>query len=200
MSKRWIIPVAVSARHVHLSEATIETLFGKGYRLAVGTPLSQPGQFAAVETVRLIGASGRLEHVRIVGPPRDDDQIEISRSDELLLGLDAPVRVSGDLMGTPGITLEGPAGRVDLPRGVVCARRHVHMSPEDAAHLGLNGGDNVRVSIDSAGRDLVFGDVLVRVARDAWLELHLDTDEGNAAGVVTGDRAELILHPGSRDT
>jgi acetate kinase len=187
------IPVAVSARHAHLGQVTIERLFGAGYQLQPKAALSQRGQFSAVETVRLIGPRGAIEDVRLMGPPRAHDQVEISRSDEFVLGVDAPVRVSGDLGNTPGITLEGPRGRITLSSGLICARRHVHMSHEDARRFGVNDSDAVLVRIDSRGRDLVFGDVTVRTAPDFKLELHLDTDEANAAGVCTGDLAELIL-------
>ena len=186
------IPVAISARHAHLSQATIDRLFGPGYRLRMKCPLVQPGHFAAEETVTLIGPAGRIEGVRLLGPPREEDQVEISRTDEFTLGVDAPVRLSGDLANTPGITIEGPAGRVTLPRGLICARRHIHMSPEEAERLGLKDHDVVEVAIDSEGRDLVFGDVVVRVSPDYRLELHLDTDEGNAAGLHARDSAWLL--------
>jgi acetate kinase len=189
------IPVAVSARHAHLSQATLDKLFGPGYQLQSKTALSQHGQFSAQETVRLIGPRGALDHVRLMGPPRTHDQVEISRSDEFLLGVDAPVRISGDLANTPGITIEGPRGLVPLSSGLICARRHIHMSTEDARRLAINDCDNVSVRIDSNGRDLVFGDVTVRIAPDFALELHLDTDEANAAGICTGDLVELILAP-----
>ena len=127
-----------------------------------------------------------------MGPPRSADQIEISRSDEFVLGVDAPVRLSGDLSGTPGITLEGPRGRVTIERGVICARRHIHASPADAARLSVRDGQIVQVRIDSEGRDLTFSDVIVRVAEDFRLELHLDADEANAAGVNGTVRATLI--------
>lgn len=191
-SSALTIPVAVSARHAHLSSATIERLFGAGYRLRERAPLSQPGQFSAEETVALIGPRGRLERVRLLGPPRAANQIEISRSDEFVLGVDAPVRLSGDLAGTPGITIEGPHGRVTIDSGVICARRHIHMNPTEAARLGVGDGEIVQVTIDSNGRDLTFGDVIVRVAKDFRLELHLDADEANAAGVAGAVRATLI--------
>jgi len=187
------VPVAVSARHAHLSQATLDALFGAGHALQPKTDLSQRGQFSAQETVRLIGPRGSLEHVRLMGPPRAHDQVEISRSDEFVLGVDAPVRISGDLANSPGITLEGPRGRVTLTSGVICARRHIHMSDVDAQRLGLADCTAVSVRIDSQGRDLVFNDVTVRIAPEFRLELHLDTDEANAAGVSTGDMAELIL-------
>lgn len=187
------IPIAVSARHAHLSQPTIDALFGQGHPLQPKSALSQNGQFSAQETVRLIGPRGSLDHVRLMGPPRAHDQVEISRSDEFVLGVDAPVRISGDIANTPGITLEGPRGRYTLTSGVICARRHVHMSSEDARRLGVDDCDTVSVRIDSNGRDLVFGDITVRTSPDFRLELHLDTDEANAAGVATGDLAELIL-------
>lgn len=190
------VPVAVSARHAHLSRATVARLFGEGHQLQPRSALSQIGQFSAQETVRLIGPRGAIEHVRLMGPPRAHDQVEISRSDEFVLGIDAPVRLSGDLTHTPGITLEGPQGRVTLDGGVICARRHIHMSPDDARRLGIADGDSVSVQIDSAGRDLVFRDVSVRVSPDFKLELHLDTDEANAAGVQAGDFAELVAREG----
>jgi acetate kinase len=186
------IPIAVSARHAHLSQATIDRLFGPGYALRPRSPLSQSGQFSAQETVRLVGPHGALEHVRLMGPPREHDQVEISRSDEIVLGVDAPVRLSGDLADTPGVVIEGPEARVTLHRGVICARRHIHMNPEDARRLGVVEGEVVSVRIDSRGRDLVFDDVSVRISPGFTLELHLDTDEANAAGVSAGDSAELV--------
>ncbi len=186
------IPVAVSARHAHLSQPTIDTLFGNGYRLKQRTALSQTGQYSAQETVTLIGPRGKLEHVRLMGPPRGSDQIEISRSDEFVLGIDAPVRISGDVANTPGITIEGPHGRATIPNGVICARRHIHMNNADAERLGVKDHETVRVRIDSSGRDLIFDDVVVRVSPDFNLELHLDTDEANAAGVDSSTTAELL--------
>lgn len=187
------IPIAVSARHAHLSQRTIDQLFGRGYRLRPRTWLSQPGQFAAQETVSVIGPKGKLQHVRLMGPPRAHDQIEVSRTDELVLGIDAPVRISGDLAGTPSVALEGPCGRAQLTAGLISARRHLHTGPEDAARLGIKDGETVQVRVDSEGRDLSFGDVTVRVAPDYRLELHLDTDEANAAGVESGTTAELVI-------
>jgi acetate kinase len=186
------IPVSVSARHAHLSQATIEALFGRGYELQVRTMLSQTGQYAAKESVTLIGPKGRIGGVRLMGPPRGHDQIEISRTDEFVLGIDAPVRISGDLKNTPGITLEGPAGTATIASGVITARRHIHMSPTDAARFGVRDHDTVEVRIDSEGRDLTFGDVTVRVSPDFNLEMHLDTDEANAAGIERGDRGEMV--------
>lgn len=187
------IPLAVSARHAHLSQPTLDRVFGPGWQLRPRTWLSQTGQFAAQETVTLIGPAGRIQNVRIMGPPRARDQIELSRTDELAVGIEAPVRISGDLDGTPGIVIEGPAGRVSLSSGVISARRHLHMSPQDAERLGVQDGQTVQVKIDSRDRDLMFGDVTVRIAPDFRLELHLDTDEANAAGIKNGDYGELLI-------
>ncbi|HTP38841.1 MAG TPA: phosphate propanoyltransferase [Steroidobacteraceae bacterium] len=186
------IPVAISARHVHLTQPTVERLFGAGHQLREHAPLTQPGQFAAVEKVTLAGPHGRIAEVRVVGPTRSENQVEVSRTDELRLGVDAPVRLSGQLSRTPGITLIGPAGSVHLDRGVITASRHIHMTPADARRLGVHDREKVSVAIDSDGRDLIFGDVIVRVAPDFRLELHLDTDEGNAAGLHPGDTGQLL--------
>jgi propanediol utilization protein len=186
------IPVAVSARHVHLSKETIKRLFGAGYELRVAKDLSQPHEFAAQETVTVIGPCGSLQQVRLVGPPRHEDQIELARSDALHIGLNPTLRTSGDLHDSPGVILEGPAGRVELPHGVILARRHMHVSAADAQRLGLANHDIVAVAIDSDGRDLVFDDVIVRVAADFRTELHLDTDEGNAAAIGPGTTATLL--------
>lgn len=187
------IPIAISARHAHLSQATLEGLFGPGYQLQCRGALSQTGQYSATDTVALIGPRGRIDHVRLMGPPRTHDQIEISRSDEFTLGIDAPVRISGDINNTPGITLEGPRGRLTIARGVIAARRHIHMTPNDAAPWGLRDHQVVQVRIDSEGRDLIFGDVVIRISPDFKLEMHLDTDEANAAGVRQGDIGVLVL-------
>lgn len=183
--------MAISVRHVHLTISTVEQLFGRGYQLRVRTPLSQPGQYASEETVALVGPRGRLNHVRIVGPPRREDQVELSRTDEIELGIDAPLRESGDLAGTPGIVIEGPAGSVALRQGVICALRHIHMSPADADVLGLKNHDKVAAVVLAGGRRLIFDEILVRVSPEFRLELHLDSDEGNAAGIQSG--AEVML-------
>jgi acetate kinase len=185
------IPIAISGRHAHLCQATIDALFGPGYHLAPRNPLQQLGQYAARETIALVGPHGRIDHVRVLGPPRHEDQIEISRTDEVTLGLPAPLRISGDLQNTPGVTVEGPQGRVSLTHGLVCALRHIHMSPADAARLGVHDHDVVRVAVDGP-RQVVFGNVAVRVAETFRLQLHLDTDEGNAAGVECGTTARIV--------
>jgi acetate kinase len=186
------IPVAISARHVHLTQEMVERLFGEGYELTERNPLSQPGQFAANETVTIVGPKRTLENVRILGPTRSRNQVEISRTDEFFLGIDAPVRASGDVKNTPGCTLIGPAGEATLEDGVICAWRHIHMTPEDAEHFGVQDKDVVEVAIQSAGRDLIFGDVLVRVSPKYKLEMHIDTDEGNAADLPRHSEAMLV--------
>jgi len=186
------IPIAVSARHVHLSRDTVAELFGVGHTLAVDHAISQPGQFAAKETVTLVGPTGRIEHVRVAGPERDWDQVEISRTDELRLGVEAPVRESGDLAGTPGIRMEGPAGAVTLSRGVICALRHIHMTPDDARVYGVRDADTVEIHVGAEGeRSLTFADVRIRVSAQAALEMHIDTDEANAAGIAGSASAVL---------
>jgi acetate kinase len=179
------IPLSISAHHVHLSRADFEALFGAGKTLTPRVELSQPGQFAAAETVNLIGPKGKVENVRILGPFRKETQVEISRTEEFKLGIDAPVRNSGDIEGTPGVILEGPKGQVKLAQGVICARRHIHMSPEEALSMGLRDHDVVMVKVKGV-RELIFGDVLVRVHPQYTLDMHLDTDEGNAAQVSKG--------------
>jgi acetate kinase len=174
------IPVNTSARHVHLAQADVEALFGPGHALRRKADLLQPGQFACEETVTLVGPKGTVERVRILGPTRKQSQVEVSRTEEFKLGIDAPIRASGDLHGSPGITMVGPAGEVRLKEGVICALRHIHMSPEDALRFALRDKDMVRVRVPGE-RSLVFGDVLVRVSPDYVLEMHIDTDEANAA-------------------
>ena len=190
------IPAAVSARHVHLTHATVESLFGAGHALLVRRPVGQPDQFATEETVSLVGPKGRIEQVRIVGPERLEDQVEVSQTDAIALGIDAPVRESGDIDNTPGIVLEGPHGRVTLTRGVICALRHLHLNQATAEVLGLKDKDRVELSMATGPRRMTFSDVLVRVSPAFRLEFHVDTDEANASGLRTND--EVLLHPGPR--
>jgi acetate kinase len=185
-----LISIGVSAHHVHLNSEHVEVLFGKGHKLTFKEPLSQPGQFACQEQVNLVGPKGRVELVRVLGPERKNSQVEISRTEEFKLGIDAPVRMSGDLEGTPGVTIEGAQGPLNLEKGVVCARRHIHMTPEEALRFGIHDGDVAMVELEG-DRSLIFGDVSVRVDPNSNLELHLDTDEANAAQVSTGMRAKF---------
>lgn len=191
------IPIAISARHVHLTADAVRTLFGEGHKLTPRKWLSQPGQFACEERVTVIGPKRSIERVGIIGPVRRACQVEISRTDEFHLGVDAPIRRSGDVANSVGVTLEGPAGRLTLTEGLVQAWRHIHMQPDDAAAYGVTDGDVVSVAVDSGGRDLVFGDVLVRVKGSYRLEMHIDTDEANAANVSAGDVAMLAETAGT---
>jgi acetate kinase len=179
------IPIEVSAHHVHLSRADVDKLFGQGYELTFLSWLSQPGQFACNECVNLIGPKGRVDDVRILGPLRKETQVEVSITEGFKLGIDAPVRPSGDLDRTPGISLEGPGGKIAIPQGVICSLRHVHMAPEDALFFGLRDRDMVRIRVEGE-RSLIFGDVLVRLDPNFKLNMHLDTDEANAAEIKTG--------------
>ncbi len=177
--------VEVSAHHVHLTQEHVEMLYGAGHQLTRHTDLSQPGQFSCKEQVTLVGPKGRIERVRVLGPVRKATQVEIAMTEQFKLGVHPPVRESGDIADTPGCTLEGPAGSVTLERGVICALRHIHMTPADALRYGVRDKSFVRVRI-AGDRELVFGDVLVRVDPNFSLAMHIDTDEGNAAGIDTG--------------
>ncbi len=177
------IPVELSARHAHLSEADVMTLFGKP--LTPARELSQPGQFLCKERVRLIGPKGVMDNVAILGPARKQTQVEISKTDARMLGVNAPVRQSGDTEGTPGIILTADKGVVGLPSGCIVAARHIHMSPEDAAHYGIRDKDRVCVRLNT-DRPLIMEDVLVRVNKDFRLAMHIDADEGNGAGWRSG--------------
>jgi len=189
-----MVPVVISSRHVHLTAAVIEQLFCDRYRLHSASQLSQAQQFAALEKVTLIGPNGRrIRDVLVVGPPRAANQVEISRTDAETLELRVPTRESGDLIGSPGIIIEGPRSRVTLGTGVICPQRHIHMSTADAVRLRLSDRDRVEVSTDVYNRGVVFRDVLVRVSANYRLELHLDSDEANAAGLRGGNAAALIV-------
>ena len=177
--------VEISPHHVHLTQEHVEKLYGPGHQLTRHTDLSQPGQFSCKEQVTLVGPKGRIERVRVFGPVRKATQVEIAMTEQFKLGVHPPVRESGDIAGTPGCTLEGPTGSVDLERGVICALRHIHMTPADALRYGVRDKSFVRVRI-AGDRELIFGDVLVRVDPNFSLAMHLDTDEGNAAGIETG--------------
>jgi acetate kinase len=185
------IPIEVSAHHVHLSRREVDSLFGPVYELTYRSDLSQTGQFACEETINLIGPKGKVDNVRILGPIRSQTQVEISMTEEFKLGIKAPIRHSGDLEGSPEIFLEGPKGTCRIPQGVICASRHIHMSPEDALSFGLKDHDLVLVGVKGK-RTLVFGDVVVRVNPNFRLAMHIDTDEANAAGIKTGDMGHLI--------
>jgi acetate kinase len=185
------IPIAVSARHCHLTAETFATLFGADASPTPVKDLYQPGQYACAEKVTLIGPRNRIENVRLLGPLRSVDQVEIARTDEFKLGVDAPVRNSGQVKGSAAITLEGPAGTVHLKEGLICARRHIHMRVDDAKLYGVKDKEQVSVAVLGGERDLIFGDVLVRVKDSYKLEMHIDTDEGNAAELTPGTGGSL---------
>jgi len=191
------IPIGVSGRHMHITQETLELLFGKGYQLTVKKPLSQPGQFAANEQVSIVGPKNTIERVRILGPCRSKNQIEISRTDEFFLGIDAPVRESGKTENTPGCKVIGPEGSIVLEEGVICAWRHIHMTPADAEIFGVKDRDIVEVNISHDKRGLTFGNVLIRVSPKYKLEMHIDTDEGNAAELTRGAVGVLNMTDGS---
>lgn len=180
------IPIGVSNRHVHVSRADLDRLYGKDYALTHKSELGQPGQFAANETVTLQGPKGTFAHVRILGPVRSQSQVEISKTDSFRLGVKAPIALSGHLQGTPGITLIGPRGTVDLPCGVIIAKRHIHMTPAQAAARHLK--DSQIVDVETFGeRRGILGDVIIRVSDTAGLEMHIDVDEANACSLSNHD-------------
>ena len=184
------IPVEISAHHVHLSQADVEALFGPGHQLTPMHELSQPGQYACEEKVHLVGPKGRIANVRVLGPTRKETQVEIAMTEQFKLGVQPPIRQSGDLAGTPGITLEGPYGSTLIERGVICAQRHIHMAPEDAMRFRVRDNYVVRVRVEGE-RELIFGDVVVRVNPAFRLAMHIDTDEGNAGNIQTGMRGYI---------
>ena len=185
--------IETSARHIHVSQADLETLFGAGYELTKKKDLSQPGQFACEERVAVIGPKGEFKGVSILGPVRPDSQLEISLTDARSIGIQALVRESGDIEGTNGCKLVGPKGEVTLDKGVIAAKRHIHMTPEDAAEYGVVDKQVVSVKISGTGRETIFGDVVCRVSERFALAMHIDTDESNAAGCTPGMTGEIIL-------
>ncbi len=184
--------VETSARHIHVTKEHLEILFGEGYELTVKKMLSQPGQFACEERVTVVGAKKELKNVSILGPCRKATQVELSLTDARSIGVDAPVRESGDVAGSGACKLIGPKGEVEINEGVISAKRHIHMTTADAAEFGLTDSQVVSVKIDSDGRSLVFGDVVVRVSDSYALAMHIDTDESNAAGCTPGMMGEVI--------
>lgn len=184
--------VNVSARHCHLTPAAVETLFGPGHKLQPKKMLYQAGQFAAEESVTLIGPRSRvISNLRILGPCRDLNQVELAYTDAISLGFEIPLRASGDIQGTPGCMLMGPAGFLELPQGVIRAAPHVHMHPDDAAFYGVKAGEFMKLRIGGPA-GVTFDRLLVRVSPDFKLEVHIDTDEGNACGLGPGVPCELI--------
>ncbi|MDF2699701.1 MAG: phosphate propanoyltransferase [Haloplasmataceae bacterium] len=185
------LPIAMSNRHIHLTVEHIHTLFGAGSDLTKSKDLSQPGQYAANEKVDIYGPKGALKGVRVLGPARQATQIEISLTDSFSLGVKAPVRDSGDIANTPGVKIVGPNGEVEITEGVIVAARHIHMHTTDAEQFGVQDKDHVMIKVEGE-RGIVFDNVLIRVSPKYALEMHVDTDEGNAAAVKNGQLVELI--------
>lgn len=186
------ILVETSARHVHLTEEHIKILFGEGATLTHKKDLSQPGQFACEERVTVVGPKKSIPNVIILGPARPATQVEVSLTDARTLGVSAPVRESGDISGSGACKLVGPAGEVEISEGVIAAKRHIHLSPDDSAELGVSDKQIVSVKIDSNGRSLIFGDVVVRVSPKFKSAMHIDTDESNAACAFGECYGEII--------
>ncbi len=186
------VPVGVSNRHIHLSREHLEILFGKGYELTPLKDLSQPGQYACKELLTIVGPSLRpIENVRVLGPIRKNTQVEISRTDSFVLKVKPPVRESGDIAGSAGLTIVGPKGVVVIDEGCIIANRHIHMSPEDGRVFGVKDGDYVTVEADGARRTR-FYDVQIRVSDKFRLEMHIDTDDANAAGIGNGAQVRVL--------
>lgn len=188
---RIFVPVASSARHVHLCRADVERLFGTGYRLQRLKDLSQPGQFACKEQVTVVGPRGQLERVRVLGPERKATQVEVSLTDTFGLGIKAPVRMSGKTQGTPGCKLVGPAGSIELSEGVIVAARHLHLSAAQAARFGLRDGQPVRLRAEGE-RATVLENVIVRAGDGHDMEVHIDTDEANAIAMAGSTMMEIL--------
>jgi len=191
--QKWHIPVAVSARHVHLSQEAVEALFGKGHQLTKMRSLSQTEGWAAEESVEVIGPKGSFKTVRVLGPTRTHTQIEVSKTDTFTLGVEAPVRPSGKLEGTPRIKLRGTAGEIET-NGLIIAARHIHMSPQDAVKMGVKNGDYVDVKLGDGDRSVSFANTLIRVKEGYVTEMHIDTDEANAAGIAFQTKGELVMN------
>ena len=191
--EKILVPVNLSVRHVHLCREHLDILYGAGFELEVRNELYQPGQFAAKQVVTLVGPRMRcLGEVRVLGPLRKNTQVEISRTDAIYLGVDPPVKPSGNHEGTPGLILVGPRGVVHLDRGVILANRHIHLSSGSARRWGIRDNQEVRVKVETAKRT-IFEDVQVRVHESYLDEMHLDTDDGNAAGLRGGEMVEILL-------
>ena len=184
--------IETSARHLHVTQEVLETLFGKGYKLTPKKDLSQPGQFACEERVQVIGPKKSFPAVSILGPVRPETQVELSASDARSIGVPIFVRESGDVAGTAPCKLVGPAGEVDIDCGVIVAKRHIHMTPEDAANYGVQDKQIVSVKVESPERSLIFGDVVVRVSTKYALAMHIDTDESNAALIAPNTYGEIL--------
>lgn len=185
--------VEVSARHVHLTQEHVEVLFGSGHELTFDRPLSQPGQFLSKEKVTIKNGERKIERVSILGPVRKADQVEVSKTDSVALRADGFIRESGDISGTAPIEIVGPEGTIQLTEGLIIAKRHIHMTPDDAEKFGVKDKDVVSVLVDTEDRKTIFGDVVVRVNSSFSLAMHIDTDEANGANVPrNGCRGRIV--------
>ena len=185
------VEVGVSNKHVHLTDTDLATLFGAGHKLTLKKSLKQPGQFASEELVDIVGPKGTLKNIRVLGPTRKQSQVELAQTDARTIGLTLPVRESGELDGTPGVKLIGPAGEITLPKGAIIALRHIHLSPSQAVEAGYKDKDWVTVKTFGT-RPLIFDDVIIRSGEAHIREFHVDTDEGNAAGITNDELVEII--------
>lgn len=189
--EKLFVEVEASGRHIHLSQHDLEALFGVGYQLTPMKDLSQPGQYACKERITITGPKGSIQNVIILGPVRKVSQVEVSLTDALALGIKVPVKMSGDIEGTPGITVTNGSRSLELKQGVIVAKRHIHMTPEDAIKFGVEDGEIIKVKV-FGGRPLIFDDLVVRVSKDFHTDVHIDYDEANACGYTKGTMG-LIL-------
>ena len=185
------LPIALSNRHIHISQKDLDTIFGEGYELTKMKDLSQPGQYACEEKVDVVGPKKTIKGVRILGPVRPDTQLEVSITDAFTLGVAPMIRNSGDVVDTPGVRIVGPKGEVEIEKGTIVAARHIHMHTNDGEEFGVKDGEIVSIKVPGP-RGLVFDNVLVRVHPSYALEMHVDIEEGNAAGIRNGDMVEII--------
>ncbi|ASS41777.1 hypothetical protein AXF21_07955 [Eubacterium minutum ATCC 700079] len=186
------LEINASNKHIHLDQDDLDKLFGKGYELTFKKALKQPGQFASEEKVQVIGPKGSFPGIRVLGPLRKDTQLELALTDCRQIGIDAPIRESGNVKGTPGCRLVGPKGEVELEYGVIVAKRHAHFSPEDAKEAGVENGQIVKIKIESEERTTIYDDVVCRVSDSCATEVHVDTDEANAAAMGGGAVCEIV--------
>ncbi|MFK9093572.1 phosphate propanoyltransferase [Bacillus salipaludis] len=191
LQKSKQVPIAASNRHIHLSPEHVERLFGRGYQLQKLKELSQPNQFAAKESVTLIGPKGKIQNVRVLGPARGSTQVEVSLFDGFTLGVKPPIRNSGDIKGSESITIQGPRGQITINEGLICAARHIHMHTSDGEKFGVSDGDLVQVKVDT-DRGVIFSNVLIRISPRYKLEMHIDLDEANAANIKNGQLGEIV--------
>lgn len=191
LKEKLFIEVEASGRHVHLTKSDIEALFGPGYELTPVKDLSQPGQYACKERVSVTGPKGTLNNVIVLGPARKESQVEVSLTDAMVLGIPSPIRQSGDVKGTPGVTISNGERKVQLSQGLIVAKRHIHITPEDAVRFSVTDGEIVKVKVFGS-RPLIFDDMVVRVNKDFRTYIHIDYDEANACGYTKGTLGMIL--------